>query len=120
MNIDQGEIWMLNFDPSIGSEIQKQRPAIVINDSRIGCFGLKIVVPITGWKKHYIDYPWLIKVEPTTQNGLSKISAFECFQVKSFSAKRFIKKIGLIEKGMVFEIHQTIAKTFNPKYKIFI
>ena len=49
MNINQGEIWMVNFEPSAGSEIQKLGPAIVVNDDRIGRFGIKIVVPITQW-----------------------------------------------------------------------
>ena len=40
MNINQGEIWMVNFEPSVGSEIQKLRPAIVVNDDRIGRFGI--------------------------------------------------------------------------------
>jgi len=61
MNIKQGDIWLLNFDPSIGSEIQKQRPAVVINDDRLGRFGLRIVIPITQWKGYFEDYPWISK-----------------------------------------------------------
>jgi mRNA interferase MazF len=41
MNIRQGEIWMINFDPSVGSEIQKKRPAVVINDNNMRRFGFK-------------------------------------------------------------------------------
>ncbi|MBP7783460.1 MAG: type II toxin-antitoxin system PemK/MazF family toxin [Aliarcobacter sp.] len=118
MNINQGEIWMVNFEPSVGSEIQKLRPAIVVNDDRIGRFGIKIVVPITQWKEQYNDYPWIIKIIPDEINGLSKDSSIECFQIKSFAVDRFDKKIGEIDKSLLLQVHKTIAKTLNPTYKI--
>ena len=118
LNINQGEIWMVNFEPSVGNEIQKFRPAIVVNDDRIGRFGIKIVVPITQWKEHYIDYPWIIKIIPDAINGLAKDSSIECFQIKSFAVDRFDKKIGEIDKLLLLQVHQTIAKILNPTYKI--
>ena len=118
LNINQGEIWMVNFEPSVGNEIQKFRPAIVVNDDRIGRFGIKIVVPITQWKEHYIDYPWIIKIIPDDINGLSKVSSIKCFQIKSFAVDRFDKKIGEIDKLLLLQVHKTIAKTLNPTYKI--
>ena len=118
MNINQGEIWMVNFEPSVGNEIQKFRPAIVVNDDRIGRFGIKIVVPITQWKEQYNDYPWIIKIIPDEINGLSKDSSIECFQIKSFAVDRFDKKIGEIDKSLLLQVHKTIAKTLNPTYKI--
>ncbi len=43
----QGEIWLVSLDPTIGSEIQKTRPAIIVNDNTLGKLPLKIVVPLT-------------------------------------------------------------------------
>jgi mRNA interferase MazF len=43
----QSEIWLLDLDPTIGAEIQKKRPAIIVNDDRLGKLPLKVVVPIT-------------------------------------------------------------------------
>ena len=118
MNIDQGDIWLVNFDPSVGNEIQKARPAVVINSDLLGRLGLRIIVPITEWKEYYKDYPWIIKIQNDKHNGLSKLSAIECFQIKSFSQDRFIKKIGTIPNDLLFEIHSTSLKTFNPQYEI--
>ncbi|WP_152184424.1 type II toxin-antitoxin system PemK/MazF family toxin [Sulfurimonas indica] len=118
MNIKQGDIWMINFNPSIGSEIQKERPAVVINSDSIGRFGLSIVVPITEWKDFFEDFPWIIKIQNSPQNGLSKLSAIECFQIKNFSQKRFVKKIGSIDNEMLENIHTKVLKTLNPTYKI--
>ncbi|WP_198305780.1 type II toxin-antitoxin system PemK/MazF family toxin [Arcobacter vandammei] len=118
MNINQGEIWLIDFEPSIGSEIKKLRPAIVVNDDRVGRFGIKIVVPITEWKDFYSNYPWIIRINPNSENGLSKESSIECFQIKSFSVERFEKKIGQVDKALLFQIHSTIMKTLNPVYKL--
>jgi mRNA interferase MazF len=49
----QGEIWLINLDPTVGSEIQKTRPAIIVNDDVIGKLPLKVIVPITDWKDRY-------------------------------------------------------------------
>ncbi len=43
----QGEIWQINLDPTIGAEIQKVRPAVIVNDNSLGKLPLKIIVPIT-------------------------------------------------------------------------
>ena len=73
----QSEIWLVDLDPTKGAEIQKKRPAIIINDNRLGKLPLKIVVPITDWKDYYQIASWMVKLEPNSTNGLSKDSAAE-------------------------------------------
>ena len=46
----RGEIWRVNLDPTIGAEIKKIRPVIVISSDAVGKLPLKLVVPITEWK----------------------------------------------------------------------
>ena len=38
----QGEVWIINLDPTIGSEIKKARPAIVVSDNALGKLPLRI------------------------------------------------------------------------------
>jgi mRNA interferase MazF len=56
----QGEIWLINLDPTIGAEIKKTRPAIIVNDNALGKLPLKIIVPVTDWKDSYKVAPWMI------------------------------------------------------------
>ena len=116
MSINQGEIWLVEFFPKVGSEITKLRPAIVVNHNEIGRLPLKTIVPITDWKNNYTHYPWMLKIEVNTLNGLSKTSAIDCFQIKNFSNERFIKMIGKVDELMIKKVHETIAKTLNPVY----
>ena len=46
----RGEVWLINLDPTIGAEIRKTRPAIIVNDDQFGILPLKVIVPLTDWK----------------------------------------------------------------------
>jgi len=118
MNIEQGEIWQVEFFPNVGSEIGKKRPALVVSHDLIGRLPLKTIVPITEWSKSFFDYPWILKIEPNSQNGLKKVSGIDCFQIISFSTRRFVKRVGRVDDDLLFKVHKTILKTLNPKYKI--
>ncbi len=100
----QGEIWLINLDPAIGAEIKKSRPAVVVNDNTLGKLPLKIIVPLTDWKDRYEIAPWMVKIIPENHNNLMKESAIDCFQIRSISEERFIKKIGRINQGILDEI----------------
>jgi mRNA interferase MazF len=109
----QNDIWLIDLDPTIGAEIQKKRPAIIVNDNALGKLPLKVIVPITDWKDRYDIAPWMVKIEPDTINGLSKTSAADCFQVRSLSQERLIKKIGSIDNNTLADIKQALKKVFS-------
>jgi mRNA interferase MazF len=46
----RGEVWLYSADPSVGDEIGKTRPAVIVSSDEMGVLRLKIVVPITGWQ----------------------------------------------------------------------
>jgi len=88
----QGEVWLINLDPTLGAEIKKTRPAIIVNDNALGKLPLKIIVPITDWKDRYEIAPWMTKIEPDKENGLTKVSTADGFQIRSVSQERFVKE----------------------------
>lgn len=109
----QGEVWLINLDPTIGAEIQKTRPAVIVNNNSFGLLPLSIIVPITDWKHNFSFAPWMIKIEPSNKNGLSKISALDCFQVRSVSQQRFIKKLGNLTLSQIEEIRISLSLVFS-------
>ncbi len=109
----RGEIWLINLDPTIGSEIKKTRPAIIVNDDAIGILPLKIIVPITEWKDRYAIAPWLVRLEPDAQNGLSKPSAADAFQVRSVAHERFVRQLGKLSTLTMQEITKALAIVLN-------
>ncbi len=109
----RSEIWLINLDPTIGSEIRKIRPAIIVNDDELGILPLKVIVPITDWKDKYKVAEWMIKLEPDNRNNLKKTSSADCFQVRSLSEQRMIKKIGDVDEIIMREISIALSKVLK-------
>jgi len=109
----QGEIWQINLDPTIGSEMKKIRPCIILNNDTVGKLALKVIAPLTDFKEHYRVIPWMVVLEPDLKNGLKKISAIDLFQVRSLSQKRLIKKIGFVEKDVIYACKESLDVVFE-------
>jgi mRNA interferase MazF len=102
-------VWWIAFDPGVGSELRKIRPAVVLNIASVGKLPLRIVVPITEWRAKWAQVPWIVPLERSAQNGLAKDSAADCFQVKSLSLERFQSKMGALIPSEVEEIAAGVA-----------
>jgi len=111
----QGDIWLINLDPTIGAEIKKTRPAVIVNDNSLGKLPLKVIIPLTDWKDSYEIAPWMVKIKPDGQNNLKKVSSADCFQVRSISEQRFVKQIGNINHYISEEIKEALAKILSLK-----
>jgi len=109
----QGEIWQIELDPTVGAEINKSRPALIINVDALGKLPLKIIAPITDWKEQFNNYPWMIKIIPTSNNCLLKTSAVDCFQIRSVSINRFTSKIGDVEQEIINQVQEAIIKVIG-------
>ncbi len=109
----QGEIWQVNLDPTVGSEIKKSRPCLILNSNKIGKLPLKIIAPITDFKKHYALVPWMVVIEPTKENGLHKKSAIDLFQVRSVSQQRLSQKIGEAKHDILLQCRQSLNLVFD-------
>jgi len=109
----QGEVWLINLDPTIGAEIKKTRPAIIVSDDSLGKLPLKVIVPITDWKDRYDIAPWMIKITPNEINGLNKDSPADCFQVRSVSQERFVKRMGNVSQIILNEIRAGLSRVLS-------
>jgi mRNA interferase MazF len=109
----QGEIWLIDLDPTKGAEMHKKRPAIVVNNDALGKLPLKIIVPLTDWKEHYSIAPWMVKIEVDYANGLTKTSSADCFQIRSLSQDRLIKKLGEINQIQLQEIRNAMSAVLD-------
>lgn len=107
--MQRGEVWLINLDPTVGAEIRKTRPAVIVNDDALGVLPLRVIVPITEWKDRYAVAPWMVRLEPDAENGLTKTSAEDTFQVRSVARERFVRRIGRLSDAAMQEIAQALA-----------
>ena len=104
-----GEIYWVNLDPSVGDEIQKRRPVVVLNGGHVKHLRLSIVVPVTNWNTLWDDNPFFVTLEPNSVNGLTKKSAVDCFQIRAVSHDRFLGRIGQISNTEMASIKKAIS-----------
>lgn len=107
----QGEVWLVDFSPKVGQEINKVRPAIIVNHDAMGALQLKVVVPVTDALRSVRD--WHVPLDPSKDNGLSKESVADCFQVKSISKERFVRQIGTLSPTELEEIKIGLIKVLD-------
>ena len=100
---------MVSFDPTVGAEIRKVRPAVILTVAGIGRLPLQIVVPVTDWKPLYANASWFTYVPASAANGLIKDSGADAFQVKSVSESRFVKRLGELTRQQLDDISSAVA-----------
>jgi mRNA interferase MazF len=102
----RGEIWWVCLDPTVGSEIRKTRPCLVVSSDALAGQPVRVVVPLTGWKARHQRVPWCIRVDPDPSNGLQKPSAADALRVRAVSshARRFTSRIGRISPPELDEV----------------
>jgi mRNA interferase MazF len=87
----RGEIWLVALDPTVGSEIQKTRPCVVVSPPEINDnLRVMLVAPLTSGSR---AAPFRI---PTTVNGQPGLMLLE--QIRAVDANRLVKRIGQLDR----------------------
>jgi len=105
----RGDVCLINLDPTVGAEIKKTRPAVIVNDDAVGILPPRVIVPITEWKDRYAVAPWMVPLTIDAQNGLDKPSAADTFQVRSLSQSRFVRQLGRLPEIIMQEASRAVA-----------
>ena len=105
----RGEIWLVNLDPTVGSEIRKTRPAVIISANAMSKLPLRVVVPVTEWKPRHDRSPWAVVFEPDATNGLTKKSAADATHVRSVSTRRLVRQIGALREPALSAVAAAVA-----------
>jgi len=108
--IKQCEIWVLDFDPTIGQEIQKTRPALVVSNSyyNIGS-GTIFVIPLTSYQEKYENSPFHISLKEYEVKGLKTESSLAMSQFRSVSKLRFKHKIAEVDESILIEVGKRLV-----------
>jgi mRNA interferase MazF len=90
----RGEIWLVELDPTKGSEMQKTRPAIVVSSNAMNMLPLRLVVPITTYQAKHAKRIWAVPIEATGPTGLGAKSAIMAEQCRCIALERFVRLEG--------------------------
>lgn len=109
--IHEGEIYLANLDPTIGVEIQKMRPVIIVSNEWINRFSqLVVVVPLTTSTQKVSPSHILI---PKGQGGLDYLSKALTEQIRAIDKTRLVKRLGKLDPEYMVKLHDAIRNTLN-------
>ena len=98
----RGEVWWVNFDPSVGREIQKKRPAIIVsNDAANRHLNRVQVVPLTTKTGRLFPSQAYVTFKGTRQKAIAD-------QLTTASKKRLLNKAGEISTSDMTAVEQAI------------
>ena len=87
----RGEVWLISLDPTVGGEIQKTRPCVVVSPPEINDhMRVVLVAPLTSGSR---PAPFRIATTVGGQPGLMLLE-----QIRAVDANRFIKKLGQLDR----------------------
>ncbi|MEO6191217.1 MAG: type II toxin-antitoxin system PemK/MazF family toxin [Saprospiraceae bacterium] len=105
LEFSQYDIILVNLDPTIGSEIRKTRPCLIISPNELN-WNLRtiIIAPITSNISHY---PTRIKIVLEIKEGRIVID-----QIRTIDKSRVIKKLRVLEEQEMHYVKRIIEETF--------
>ncbi len=94
----RGDVYLVNFDPTIGSEIKKTRPALILQNDIANRFSsITIVGAITSHPEGRL-YPTEVFVQ-AREGGLTTASVVLLNQIRSIDKRRLVRRLGMIKPG---------------------
>lgn len=104
----RGEIYLTALDPAIGREIQKTRPALVIqNDVSNRLSEVTIVAPITSTVRFPLN-PVHVLLSAGQATGLSVTSVAVFSQIRAVDRLRLIRRLGIVDTGIMEQVDEAI------------
>ena len=105
MELVQYSIVLINLDPTLGSEIKKTRPCVIVSPNEMNKYLNTIVIsPMTSSLK---EYPTRIPVNHNDKKGMIAID-----QIRTVNKKRIIKLLGKLNKAEIKMTKEVIKETF--------
>lgn len=105
MEVKQYQIVLVNLDPTLGSEIQKTRPCVIVSPNEINDnLRTVVIAPMTSASR---KYPTRVKVKHNNQEGWVVID-----QIKTIDKIRVVKKFGSLSEKEIRECKRVIRQTF--------
>ncbi|HHQ47760.1 MAG TPA: type II toxin-antitoxin system PemK/MazF family toxin [Acidobacteria bacterium] len=104
----RGDVYWVNLDPMVGSEVGKKRPAVILqNDLANRTSPTVTVVPLSGSVERV--YPFQVRI-PAGEAGLERESKALCEQIRTVSRQRLLERIGRLGAERLREIRTALDR----------
>lgn len=105
--VKTGEVWLANLDPTVGSEIQKTRPCVVISPAEMHDYLRTVIVAPMSTGSRAAGFR--IGVNFQGKSGLILLD-----QIRTLDKLRLVKKVGSIHAATLEKTLRTLQAVFEP------
>ncbi|WP_255567990.1 type II toxin-antitoxin system PemK/MazF family toxin [Brevundimonas sp. PAMC22021] len=102
--VRRGEIWWVRLDPTIGHEIRKTRPCLIVSPDQMNRSGTSIIVPLTGGGHRRFRFPTSVAEKP---------GAAAADQVRTIDHARLSRRIGDAEPSILAGVLAILREMFE-------
>jgi mRNA interferase MazF len=104
----RGEVYLVNFDPSVGAEIQKTRPALIVQNDVANRFSAVTIVAALTSRFHTPLRPVQVLV-PAGEAGLNTDSVVLLNQIRSIDKQRLAQRLGNVRPATLAAVDRALA-----------
>jgi mRNA interferase MazF len=106
MEVKRTEVWLVELNPTVGSEVKKNRPCMIVSPDEANKYLNTItIVPLTSTLK---SYPSRVNCSFDGKEGQVAVD-----QVRAVDKLRLKKKLGMLDKRIVEKVFQTLQDYFS-------
>ncbi|GAB6060843.1 type II toxin-antitoxin system PemK/MazF family toxin [Desulfonatronum parangueonense] len=103
--VNRFDVYLVNLDPTVGSEIRKTRPCLIISPDEMNRhIRTVIIAPMTSTSK---DYPTRVPCSFKKKHGHVVLD-----QIRTIDKERLVKKLGMIDEKVQLEISSVLQRMF--------
>lgn len=103
----RGEVYWVSLDPTIGSEIAKTRPCVIVSNDRGNQYAARVIVAAITSRGIERTYPFEVLLQPD-DGGLSETSKVLLDQIRTVDKSRLGRRIGALSDSLMRAINQAI------------
>ena len=112
LNVKQGDLYFINFNPSVGREYQGKRPALIVQSNiQIKKSNLITVMPLTSNLENCLSDDIIIQKNNT--NRLISDSVIKVYNIISFDYNRIVNTIGSVDNIVLNKVKKYLEKHFD-------
>ena len=104
----RGDIYLVNFDPTLGAEIRKTRPALILQNDIGNKFSPVTIVAAISSKFEEPLYPTEVLISAKALTGLTVDSVVLLNQIRTIDKKRLVKQLGTLSAAEMEEVNQAL------------
>ena len=105
--VRSGQVWVVQLDPTTGSETRKTRPCVVVSNDQANRHSRCVtILPVTEWSEKKATYP--ICVALSAESGLKKQSVADASQIRTVDKRRLGRPLGLVPRDQMTRIDRAM------------